>query len=445
MKLTISRKLLLIYFFMALLTALSSTYAMVSLSRINHLVADLATRDFSLLDTSKEMIGLLLDMESAEKKFLILRDPSIEAIYWTRHTYLQRLLQNTRKKSHLDHHALLDRISVLNGQYADTFRREVALIADQRLDEAVLLSQNRGQILMKELTQATRALQKKAETDIQIRLARINDQGEKSSNMTIVLITFSLTAGFLLALLITYNISRPLIQLKRATGEIAEGRFDSPVDIVRADEIGSLAKAFRTMKERLKILESKLRDESPLTGLPGNRAIEEVIGKRFSEKKPFALCHVDLDHFKPFADKYGYAWGSEVIKEVADLIRKKQRSYGDPSDFVGHIGGDDYVIIAEPGRAESICRAVVDEFDGRIAKYYNQNDRENGFIVGKDRQGIMRKFPLISLSIAIVTNGGNRFQTPLDMAEKAAELKERVKTLKGNNLVKLEDMNSSPA
>ncbi|MFA7684871.1 MAG: GGDEF domain-containing protein, partial [Syntrophales bacterium] len=226
----------------------------------------------------------------------------------------------------------------------------------------------------------------------------------------------------------------------RATGAIAEGQFDYPVNIIRHDEIGSLAKAFRTMKDRLKILETKLREESPLTGLPGNLAIEEAIESRLSAGKRFSLCHVDLDHFKPFADKYGYAWGSEVIKEVAHILRDHSRTGGNATDFIGHVGGDDFIIIAEPERAEEICRAVARDFDSRISKFYSGGDRETGFIVGKDRQGILRKFPLITVTIAIVSDDGTRFQNSLDMARKAAELKEIVKAMKGNNVVKLEEI-----
>ncbi|MBN1546589.1 MAG: HAMP domain-containing protein [Syntrophaceae bacterium] len=442
MKLTITRKLLLIYFFMALLTVLSSTYAITSLYRINHLAFSLANRDFTLLNTAKQMSVVLIDLESAEKKYLILKDPSIEAIYWTRSAELTDLGTKTEKIAQGKDRKLLDHILDLNRQHADTFRREVLLIAENQPDAAASLSGKQAKNLMDKLTRTVNNLQKNAEAAIHTQLDQINTQGEKFSRMTMVLSTVSLTLGLLLALIITYNISRPLVKLKRATGAIAEGQFDYPVDIVRDDEIGSLAKAFRTMKDRLKILEAKLRDESPLTGLPGNRAIEEVVEKRLMAKKLFSLCHVDLDHFKPFADKYGYGWGSEVIKEVGLLIREKLSTLGEQGDFVGHIGGDDFIIIAEPERALTICHAVVADFDQRIRRYYSENDRTIGFIVGKDRQGILRKFPLISVTIAVVTDDGTRFADSLDMAQKAAELKEQIKALRGNNVVTLEEMES---
>ena len=440
MNLTISRKLLPIYFFMALLTVLSSTYAVVSLYRINHLAFNLANRDFSLLNAAKQMTGIILNLQGAEKKYLILKDPSIEAIYWERQTELQALIAKTRSSTQGNISKHLDRIAALNRRHGEYFRREVDLTKENRLEEAVALSREKGDALMSDLTQETRNLQKTGEGDIGSRLDRINAEGQKSVRTTMFLSTFSLTAGLILAIMITLNISRPLIQLKRATGAIAEGQFDYPVNIVRHDEIGSLAKAFRSMKERLKILEAKLRDESPLTGLPGNRAIEEAIESRLLTKKRFSLCYLDLDHFKPFADKYGYAWGSEVIKEVAHILREQCKSMWEPNDFIGHVGGDDFIIIVAPERAEEICRTVIRNFDASIGRFYSQSDRETGFIVGKDRQGIFRKFPLITVTIAIVTDDGTLFPSSLDMARKAAELKEVVKAMKGNNVVKLEEM-----
>jgi GGDEF domain-containing protein len=149
---------------------------------------------------------------------------------------------------------------------------------------------------------------------------------------------------------------------------------------------------------------------------------------------------VDLDNFKPFADMYGYAWGSEVIKEVARLLLAQMNAAGAPEDFLGHIGGDDFVIISSPLRAERICREIVAGFDGRIRKFYAAQDRERGFFIGKDRQGNQQKFPLITVTIAIVTDNGTRFGNPLDMAEAAAQLKEYAKTLPGSNYVTEKDV-----
>jgi GGDEF domain-containing protein len=270
-------------------------------------------------------------------------------------------------------------------------------------------------------------------------MSGIETQGLRGSRLTALLILVSLVGGGLLMLLITYNISRPLKRLEKATALIAEGKFDDDFRMNRRDEIGSLAHAFGEMSQRLKILEERNLDASPLTGLPGNRAIEREIVKRLAAKQPFSLCHVDLDNFKPFVDKYGYAWGSEVIKDVARLLSAGIGEAGKPQDFLGHIGGDDFVIISAPPRAEALCGWVVAGFDARIQKFYAEKDREQGFFIGKDRQGVQQKFPLITVTIAIVTDDGSRFQSPLDMAAAAAELKEYAKTLPGSNYVREED------
>ncbi len=207
----------------------------------------------------------------------------------------------------------------------------------------------------------------------------------------------------------------------------------------RQDEIGSLAHAFGVMSRRLKVLEEHSRDASPLTGLPGNRAIEAEITTRLAAKRPFSLCHVDLDNFKPFVDKYGYAWGSEVIKEVAGLLAAQMKAAGTAEDFLGHIGGDDFVIISAPGRAEELCRGIVAGFDERIGKFYLEEDRGQGFFIGKDRRGIEQRFPLITVTMAIITDDGSRFRNPLEMAEMAAQLKEYAKTLPGSNYVTEKD------
>jgi GGDEF domain-containing protein len=167
-------------------------------------------------------------------------------------------------------------------------------------------------------------------------------------------------------------------------------------------------------------------------------AIEMEIQKRLSEKKPFSLCHVDLDNFKPFADKYGYAWGSEVIKEVAHILTENVHTTDLDGDFVGHVGGDDFIVITGSERAEQVCQKIVEEFDRRSMRFYSEKDRQKGFIIGKDRQGIQQSFPLVTVTIAVVTDDGSKFQGPLDMAKRAAELKEYAKTLPGSNYVKQE-------
>ena len=440
MKLIISRKLLASYLAMALLTVMASAYAIFSLRNLNELAYTIIDHDFFVVDNSKKMMDALLAQESAEKKYLILKDPSIAELFWMRSQEFNNVIENFKKNNIPGLKKALSQLSLLHNRYDELFNQEVTMVQDNRLEDAAKVSETDCKKTIEEIATSLREIRMKAENNIDTGMNLIKTRGVNASRMTMTLSVISLFVGLALALLITYNISRPLRELKRATEQIAEGKFEYNLNINRHDEIGSLADAFSFMTERLKVLETLLLDASPLTGLPGNLAIEKEIEKRFSEKKLFTLCHVDLDNFKPFADKYGYAWGSEVIKEVAHILTNHLRIAEPEGDFVGHVGGDDFIIISEPERTEQLCQKIVDEFDLRIMRFYSEKDRQKGFIMGKDRQGNQQKFPLITMTIAIVTDDGTHFQGPLDMAKKAAELKEYAKTLPGSNYVKLEDL-----
>jgi diguanylate cyclase (GGDEF)-like protein len=442
MKLTIYRKLLLSYLAMALLTVLASAYAIFSLQQLNEIAYRIIREDFAVVDLSKKLVDTLIAQESAQKRYLILQDPTIEEIFRTRSREFQSGLAELRENRFSAIEETLVRLTLLHREYDGLFSRAMELVRGNQSEEAHALSEQAGRKAIDEMAALVRGMQKRAEQNIGARMSGISAQGARASRLTVVLSLVSVMVGLLIVLLVTYNISRPLRRLEKATAEIAEGKFDYDLKLNRRDEIGSLVHAFGTMARRLKVLEERNLDASPLTGLPGNLAIEREIEKRLAAKKPFSLCHADLDNFKPFVDKYGYAWGSEVIKEVARLLIVQLKTAGTPGDFLGHIGGDDFVILSAPLRAERISRGIVEGFESRIRTFYTEQDREKGFFIGKDRQGKERQFPLISVTIAIVTDDGTRFGNPLEMAEAAAQLKEYGKTLPGSNYLTEKDMNT---
>jgi PleD family two-component response regulator len=176
-------------------------------------------------------------------------------------------------------------------------------------------------------------------------------------------------------------------------------------------------------------------EASPLTGLPGNRAIEEAIETRIRAGKKFAVCYVDLDDFKAFNDRYGFFAGSEVIKMTAQIILKVLRTFGNEEDFCGHIGGDDFIIITKLERTAPICEEIIRLFDNMIPAHYDPLDLRNGYIVSVDRSGEIKRFPIMSISIAIVHNTYRELNHPGKIAQIAAEVKRYAKSLEGSNYV----------
>jgi diguanylate cyclase (GGDEF)-like protein len=214
-----------------------------------------------------------------------------------------------------------------------------------------------------------------------------------------------------------------------ATERISEGNFDYDPQIQTIDEIGSLSEAFLAMGKRLRKLEEMYLDASPLTRMPGGIAIENVLKKRIEAGQPLAFCVLDLDNFKAFNDRYGYANGSEVIKETARIIESVVKAKGTPDDFTGHVGGDDFVVITTPDVMRDVAGEIISRFDQRIPEFYDPADRKQGHILGKTRQGVEMQFPIMTISIAIVTNERRKYANSLEASEIAAELKDYAKTI----------------
>ena len=426
---------------MAFLTILASAYALFSLQRLSGVAYNLATQKFVLVENSKTLMDTLLAQEGVEKKYLILKDPLLEQIFWQRSSEFNEVLTGMRNGS-LDPKIkkTVDELDKLQNRLKELFSEEIVLLKSGKMPEAQTLSDMSARVVVDEMASKIKYIQINVSQAINDEMNRIAQQGIKDAHMTIGIALFSLILGIAFALILTRNISKPLKQLQTAAGIIAEGNLDHKIEARRDDEIGALAKSFAEMTQRLKVLEELNLDASPLTGLPGNLAIENMIEQMLAVGKMFSLCQVDLDNFKPFADKYGYAWGSEVIKEVANILTGYISDERMEGIFIGHIGGDDFVVIGNPDQVQSICRKLVVDFEKRIMSYYAREDAENGFFIGKNRQGVMQKFPLITITAAIVTDDGSRFKNPLDMARMAAELKEYAKMLPGSNYVTEQDV-----
>ena len=219
---------------------------------------------------------------------------------------------------------------------------------------------------------------------------------------------------------------------------VLTGKHDSsdPVKSLEAGADDFIAKPF-SPQEMLARVRAKVRranvDSSlqPLTRLPGNIAIEHEVRSRFEQRSPWAVIYADIDNFKAYNDAYGFARGDEAIKLVATTMGETIKHVGDETDFLGHIGGDDFIIVTVPERAESLARAVAANFDRDVPRVYDAVDRNRGWIASRDRRGAATRFPLMSLSLAIVTNA-KRVTSYQNIGEVAAELKSYAKRQTGS-------------
>jgi len=196
----------------------------------------------------------------------------------------------------------------------------------------------------------------------------------------------------------------------------------------------SVAKLLDSMA---KIQVEQARDSNPLTGLPGNRSItERIIGELDQADRVMTVLYLDLDNFKAFNDRYGFEHGDKAILMVAEIMRKIVSMYGNKDDLIGHIGGDDFAIITTPDKADSIAEMIIKEFDCRVVTLYDNEDRDKGFISTIDRQGQLFSYPVMSISIAAVSNENYVIENHLQLGELAAELKKLAKSQKGSNYVR---------
>jgi PleD family two-component response regulator len=167
--------------------------------------------------------------------------------------------------------------------------------------------------------------------------------------------------------------------------------------VTKPFDIDELFARIRTILRRTRLgLEA-----NPLTRLPGNVTIEKEIMARIESGLKFAVLYIDLNSFKAYNDVYGFVKGDEVIRETARVLLSS--AVGE-DDFVGHIGGDDFVVISGVENFEPLCKKIIQMFDTKAPSFYNEEDRARGYVTTRDRRGTVTQFPMLSMAIGVVTN-----------------------------------------
>jgi PleD family two-component response regulator len=172
---------------------------------------------------------------------------------------------------------------------------------------------------------------------------------------------------------------------------------------------------------------------SPLTSLPSGLRVEHAIADQLRSPRPWSILYLDLDHFKAYNDVYGPLRGNDLIRLLGRVASDCLCSDGSPTDFLGHIGGDDFIIITTPDRMESLCKRIIASWEYESRSYYADEDLARGSLIARDRQGHPQVYPLVGVSIGVLTNLHRSITTMEEFSRVAAEVKSRAKSIPGSS------------
>lgn len=244
--------------------------------------------------------------------------------------------------------------------------------------------------------------------------------------------------GFQLASMMNLDLSLRSIPII-----LTSGRRMSAEDQVAGLSAGCddyILKPFQA-KQLLAHVEAVLRrreigmDANPLTRLPGNTTILRRLERLITSKEPFAALYTDLNDFKGYNDRYGFLKGDEALKFTAQTILESVQSVSAGRDFVGHVGGDDFVVVTTPDRMWPLSETIIERFDEGVKRFYTPEDVARGYIETKDRKDKPAQHPIMGIAIAVVTNQKRAITQVGEVSQIAAELKHHVKSLGGSRFM----------
>ena len=404
-----------------------------SLNELNLINRSIIEEDAFLIQVADRMENAILAQESYGRRYLILNSPEMLDLFRQRDREFHDLVATVRALPHRDTipvdelaelHAEFNALYTSPGDAAGRSPHPNTL----EFDEQVRNTFDRMMSLLQQMIMIGKQNQ-------YLKMEKANAIGIRTFRLTMLLAILGIIAGMAAASMITRSLAATIRKLKQATEIISEGRYDHCPQIDAGDELGELAVSLRAMARSLSRLEQLSLDSSPLTRMPGGMAIENALIKRLETRESLAFCILDLDNFKSYNDRYGYARGNEVIRATAAIIDSVVAEHGGEEDFIGHIGGDDFAVLTDVERYEGVCRTIIKRFDESIISFYNETDRAQGYITAYNRQGRQMTFPIMTISVVVVITDRDRKANHIEIGEIAAELKEYAKSLPGSVLV----------
>ncbi len=427
---TVTKKIIIGYLVVVLFSLLAVGFALSRMHQQTLNTERLVNVEFRMFELVRDLQQNLLAQENIEKQLLILRDPALRDLRINRNKELTRYVLALKQPSFS---AQLTPLITLVENYRQ---------ADKQLSEALLWKNwVEAQKISNDVTVPLRIqildyladFRQQQQQNINTGLAQLSEHTGHAFQMTVLLTLIGIILSAPASLTVILSVHRSVKELKKATQRISAGRFDHQPELSGDDEFAQLANDFAQMGEKLSELEQLHLDANPLTLLPGNLAIDREIEVRIGRHEQFAHLYIDLDNFKVYSDRYGYKAGSDVLARVGDLLKQVVGEYGSAQDLVGHIGGDDYVIVSSLESGELLAQKIIDAFTELVPSFYSAEDLKIGSIAGEDRYGVKRTFPLMTISIAVIPSDHYEYPSRLAISQDCARVKDYLKVQEGSN------------
>lgn len=427
-RLTVTQKIVAGYLVVALFSLAAILFALNDIQQQVEISGDLVNRDFQAITLVRDLRENILAQERLEQQILILKDDELLELLKGRQQQFDDLWLEL---AFLDLEETVE-LKAPAEELAAEREKIISLLAGKKRRTSETYIKTRIAPLRLTLLNGLDDLAKVREVLIDAALLTLNRDSLIAYRITLILLILGIALGGGVAYRVVRSITRSINHLSEAARQASDGRFDFTLDEFGRDEFGFLANEFLSMGKRLLDLKSQLLDANPLTHLPGNLAIDHELERRIVSLEPFAHVYIDLDHFKAYNDRYGYQKGSEVIARVGDIVQETVGKLGNPEDLVGHIGGDDYLLLTTPEKSEELADAIISRFD-HMTDIYTEEDIKNGYYEGVDRFGDHRRYPLMSISIAIILSENMDYPTAQEISAECAKMKEHLKNLPGSN------------
>lgn len=221
---------------------------------------------------------------------------------------------------------------------------------------------------------------------------------------------------------------QPITEVSKLAMERKDEDLYDYVIVTKDNKLLGIVSVQKLLMQLVEIQVEVARFLNPLTGLPGNHMIAGKLNESIHQEK-YSIIYFDLDNFKAYNDTYGFKKGDDLIQSTTNLLK---RVFAMNDSFLGHIGGDDFLAILNNYEYELACKKIIRSFDDLIKYFYNTDHLLKQFVITENRQGMKEKIPLVSLSVAVVTNQQQQFKNVEELVEYAAVVKKKCKLVKGS-------------